>query len=238
MEMNSNSLKKTARLAGLVYLVWIIMGLFGLFYVPSRINMHGDAAATAQNILSHEFLFRASIINDLISSVIWVLLVLILYRMFKQVNELQARLLVALVIVQIPVAFIMGAFNITSLMIFKGEILKTFELAQGQDLGMLFLKIGDYGVLTLEMFWGLWLFPLAILVYRSRFLPRFLGVWLAITGVFYVVLSLAGILLPQYKDMVLNSPFALPAEIGEMAFMLWILIRGANIKAVNSSAKQ
>jgi hypothetical protein len=233
MEMNSSSLKKTARFAGLVYLIWIIMGLFGLFYVPSQINMHGDAAATAQNILSHEFLFRTSVINDLASGAIWVFLALILYRMFKEVSERQAKLLVALVIVQIPVAFITGAFNIASLMIFKGDILKTFELAQRQDLGMLLLRIGDYGVLALEMFWGLWLFPLAILVYRSRFLPRFLGAWLAVTGVFYVALSLTSILLPQYKDMVLHSPFALPAEMGEMALMLWLLIRGAKAQSVN-----
>jgi hypothetical protein len=112
MEMNSSSLKKTARFAGLLYLIWIIMGLFGLFYVPSQINMRVDAATTAQNILSHEFLFKASIVNDLVSSALWVFLVLILYRMFKEVNERQARLLVALVIVQIPVAFIMGALNI------------------------------------------------------------------------------------------------------------------------------
>jgi len=235
MEMNSSSLKKTARLVGLVYVIWIIMGVFGMFYVPSQINIRGDAAATAQNILSHEFLFRTSIINDLISHILWVFMVLMLYRMFKQVSGRQAKLLVALVIVQIPVAFIMGAFNITSLMIFKGEILKTFQLAQRQDLGMLFLKINDYGVLTLEMFWGLWLFPLAILVYRSRFLPRFLGVWLAITGVFYLVLSFTGILLPQYKDMVLNSVFALPAELGEVAFALWLLIKGAKEKALNRS---
>jgi hypothetical protein len=233
MEMNSSSLKKTARLVGLVYLVWIIIGVFGMFYVPSQINMRGDAASTAQNILSHEFLFRTSIINDLISHTIWVFMALILYRMFKQVSGRQARLLVALVIVQIPVVFIMEAFNITSLMIFKGDILKTFELAQRQDLGMLFLKINDYGVLTLEMFWGLWLFPLAILVYRSRFLPRFLGVWLAITGIFYLVLSGTGIMLPQYKDAVIHSVFALPAELGEVAFALWLLIMGAKAQAVN-----
>ena len=200
MEMNPSSLKKTARFAGLVYFIWIIFGVFGMFYVPSQINIRGDAATTARNILSHEFLFRTSIINDLISHTIWVFMVLVLYRMFKQVSGRQAKLLVALVIVQIPVVFIMEAFNIASLMIFKGDILKTFELAQRQDLGMLFLKINDYGVLTLEMFWGLWLFPLAILVYRSRFLPRFLGVWLAITGIFYLVLSFTSIMLPQYKE--------------------------------------
>ncbi len=229
--------KKTARLAGLLYLIWIITGIYGMFYVPSQINMRGDAVTTAQNILSNEFLFRTGIINDLISSALWVFLVLVLYRLFKQVNERQAKLLVALVIVQIPAAFIMDAFNITSLMIFKGEILKTFELSQRQDLAMLFLKIGDYGVLTLEMFWGLWLFPLAILVYRSRFLPRFLGVWLIITGFFYLVLSFTGLMLPQYKDMVLNSAFALPAEIGEVAFMLWLLIMGVKPKALTDQAQ-
>ena len=238
MEMNSSSLKNTARLAGLLYLVWIITGIYGLFYVPSQINMRGDAVTTAQNILSNEFLFRTSIINDLISCTIWVFMVLVLYRLFKHVNERQAKLLVALVIVQIPTVFFMGAFNITSLMIFKGEILKTFELTQRQDLAMLFLKINDYGVLTLETFWGLWLFPLAILVYRSRFLPRFLGVWLIITGFFYLVLSFTSLLLPQYKDMVSNSVFAFPAEIGEVAFMLWLLIKGAKEQTVNSASMQ
>lgn len=225
MESKIASRKKTARLAGLVYLIWIITGLYVMFYIPSRINVKGDAATTAQNILSHEFLFRTGIINDLISSTIWVFLVFILYRLFRQVNEGQAKLLVALVIVQIPAVFITEAFNITSLMIFKGEILKTFELNQRQDLAMLFLKINDYGVLTLETFWGLWLLPLAILVYKSRFLPRFLGVWLFIDGFALVVLSFTSLLFPEYKDMVYKIAF--PAMLGEVAFMLWLLIRGA-----------
>ena len=224
--MNSSSLKKTARLAGLLYLVWIMTGVFAMFYVPSQINMRGDAVTTAQNILSNELLFRTRIVIDLMSCTIWVFMVLVLYRLFKHVDERQAKLLVALVIVQIPAVFFMEAFNITSLMIFKGEILKTFELSQRQDLVMLFLKINDYGTFILEMFWGLWLFPLAILVYRSRFLPRFLGVWLIITGFFYLVLSFTSLLLPQYKDMVLNGAFALPAEVGEVALMLWLLIKG------------
>lgn len=227
METEITVRKKTARLAGLIYFVWIITGLYGMFYIPSKINMKGDAATTAHNILSNEFLFRTGIVNDLLSNIIWVFMVLILYRLFKQVNERQAKLLVALVIVQIPAVYFMEAMNITSLMIFKGEILKTFELGQRQDLAMAFLKISDYSTLILEAFWGLWLFPLGILVYRSRFLPRFLGVWLIITGIFYVVLSFTSLQLPQYKDMVLNSVFALPFEIGEVAFMLWLLIKGA-----------
>lgn len=226
MEIDSGSLKSRARLAGVLYLVWINTGLFALMYVPSQIDMKGEPATTAQNVLSNEFLFRTTIVNDLASSVIWVVMILVLYRLFKRVDERQAKLLVGFVIVQIPTAFFMEACNITSLMIFKGEILKTFDLAQRQDLGALFLKIGDYGVLTLIMFWGIWLFPLGILVYKSRFLPRFLGVWLIITGFFYVVLSVTSLLLPQYKDMVSNSPIALPIELGEVAFMLWLLIKG------------
>jgi hypothetical protein len=161
-------------------------------------------------------------------------MVLVFYRLFKPVNERQAKLLVALVIVQIPTVFIMEAFNITSLMIFRGEILKTFELGHRQDLAMLFLKMNDYGVLTLEMFWGLWLFPLAILVYRSRFLPRFLGVWLNINGFALVVVSFTGLLLPQYKDMAFKIAF--PAMFGEFALMLWLLIKGAKVQPLPAAA--
>ncbi|MBI1807161.1 MAG: DUF4386 domain-containing protein [Ignavibacteria bacterium] len=226
--------KKTARIAGLWYLLLTITGLYGLLYIPSKIMVKGDAVATANNILANEFLFRTGIINDLVDSTIWVVLVLALYRLFKQVNERQAKLMVALVIVQIPVAFISGAFNIASLMILKGEILKTFELAHRQDFVMLFLKINDYGTLTLEIFWGLWLFPLAILVLRSRFLPRFLGYWLIINGFAYLAISFTGLLLPQYQDMV--SKITFPAIFGEMAFMLWILIMGAKERTVNVPA--
>jgi len=149
MENKVYLLKKTARFAGLLYLIWIITGVYGIFYISPRIIVQGDAVTTAKNILSNEFLFRTGIINDIISNTLWVFLVLLLYRLFKQVNERQARLMVALVIVQIPAFFFMEAFNITSLMIFKGEILKTFELSQRQDLAMLFLKINDYGTSTL-----------------------------------------------------------------------------------------
>src|SRR4030066_2576834 len=207
MEMNSSSLKKTARLAGVLYLFLVMTGAYCVIYVPSQIIGLGDTVTTAKNILSNEFLFRTGIISDIISNTIFVFLVLVLYRLFNPVNEYQAKLMVALVIVQIPAVFIMEAFNITSLMLLKGEILKTFELTQRQDLAMLFLKINDYGVLTLEIFWGLWLFPLALLVYRSRFLPRFLGVWLIINGFAFLPISFPGLLLTRYEDVVSNIAF-------------------------------
>jgi len=225
MENEIASRKNTARLAGLLYLIWILTGLYGMFYIPSQIALEGDAASAAQNILSHEFLFRTSIINDLISSAIWVFMVLVFYRLFKSVNEYMAKLLVAFVIVQIPIVFIAESFNITSLVILKGEILKTFEPSQRQELAMLLLKINEYGAPAFELYWGLWLLPLAILVYRSHFLPRFLGVWLGINGLAFLVLSITSLLLPEYKDMAFK--IAVPAMLGEVAFMLWLLIKGA-----------
>ncbi len=197
-------------------------------YLPSQTIVRGDAVATANKILANEFLFRTGIVNDLIGSVLWVFMVLVLYRLFKHVNERHAKLLAALVLVQIPVVFIMWAFYMVTLMMVKGEILKTFELNQRQDLAMLFLKISDYGNLTLEAYWGLWLFPLAILTYKSRFLPRFLGVWLTITGFAYVVLSITSLLFPEYYNILFKISF--PAMLGELAFTLWLLIIGVRVQ--------
>jgi hypothetical protein len=84
-----------------------------------------------------------------------------------------------------------------------------------------------------KYFWGLWLFPLGLLVYRSRFLPRFLGVWLVFAGIAWVILSLTGILLPQYQDKV--DSYSQPALFGEIALMFWFLIKGAKPKQLVGS---
>ena len=232
MENKVNSLRKTAKIAGLLYLILVITGVYSIMYVSSQIIVQGDVITTAKNILAKEFLFRTGIINDLISNTIFVLLVLVLYRMFKQVNEHQAKLMVAFVIVQVPAVFIMEALNITSLMIFKGEILQTFELNQKQDLAMLFLKINDNGTLTMEMFWGLWLLPFGLLVYKSRFIPRIFGILLVIAGISYIVDSFVSLLFPTYSTFV-NQPTLLLVAIGEISITLWFLIKGVkNISTI------
>jgi hypothetical protein len=97
---------------------------------------------------------------------------------------------------------------------------------------MLFLRLHHQEIVAAEIFWGLWLFPLGILVYRSRFLPRFLGVWLIINGFAYLAMSFTGLLLPQYEDAVSNITF--PALLGELVLMLWLLIMGAKEQTVNA----
>jgi hypothetical protein len=105
------------------------------------------------------------------------------------------------------------------------DFLSVFDKPQRDALAMLFLRLHHEEIVAAEIFWGLWLFPLGILVYRSRFLPRFLGVWLIINGFAYLAMSLTGLLLPRYEDMVSNV--TLPALLGEVAFVLWLLIKGA-----------
>jgi len=225
METKVYTLKKTARLAGLLYLIWVIIGIYGLIFVPLQTIVAGNAAATAQKILSNEFIFRTGIIVDIVTNTIWVFLVLILYRLFKDVNKRQAKLMVALVIVQIPAVFFVESLNITSLILFKAEILQTFQLSQRQDLAMLFLKINDYGTLILEMFWGLWLLPFGYLVYKSGFIPRLLGILLLLNGIAYIIASFVSILFPDYQTII--TQIAMPFWIlGEISITLWFLIKG------------
>jgi hypothetical protein len=93
---------------------------------------------------------------------------------------------------------------------------------------MLFLRLHDQGIIINEIFWGLWLLPFGVLVMRSRFLPRILGAWLIVNGFAYVALSFTGLLLPQYQGIVYR--FIFPILFGEMAIMLWLAIKGANVK--------
>jgi hypothetical protein len=134
--------------------------------------------------------------------------------------------MVLLIVVSVPIAFLNEVNSIAALALVRGaDFLSIFEKPQRDALAMLFLNLHHYGLVVAEIFWGLWLFPLGLLVYRSRFLPRLLGVWLILAGVAWVILSLTGILLPQYQDKV--NTFSQPAMIGEIVFMFWLLIKGA-----------
>lgn len=226
-------LKKTARLAGLLFLLWIVSGFYDMFYVSPKIFVSGDPVASAQNILKYETLFRTGIFSGLVTNTIWVLLVWVFYQLFRSVNERYSKLLVASVLVQVPMAFVNAGLSIAAVITLKGEILKSFELGQRQDIAMAFLKINEYSVLALVLFYGLWLFPLAILVYKSVFIPRFFGIWLILNGVVYVLLSFVGIVLPEYRDIVFTV--GMPAMFGELVFMLWLLIKGTRDKSVTAT---
>ena len=230
-----SSTKNPGRFVGLLYLLTSIVGFFAMGYVPNKLIVHGNAAATASNIAAFETLFRLGIAGELIGMVGFIFVALALYDLLKGVNRRHAVLMFILIVVSIPIAFVNELNSFAALVLVRGaDFLSVFEKPQREALAMLFLNLHGRGFVVAEIFWGLWLFPLALLVYRSRFLPRFLGVWLSLAGFAWVILSLTGVLLPQYADKV--NAYLQPAILGEIAFMLWLVIKGAKPPALNAAA--
>jgi len=222
-----SSVRNPGRVAGLWYLLLVAIGPLRLVFIPNALFVPGSATATANNIAAHEWLFRFGIAGDLAGGVVLVFLTLAFYRLFKGVDQ---NLAVQVVIFGGVMPALLYLVNVVSdlaaLMVVRGpEFLSVFDKPQRDALAMLFLRLHDHQTTAAEILWGVWLFPLAILVYRSGFLPRFLGVWLVLNGVVYVIMSFAGALLPPYQARV----FALsqPALFGEVALMLWLVIKGA-----------
>jgi uncharacterized protein DUF4386 len=220
------STRNPGRFAGVLYVLTSIVGFFAMGYVPRMLIVDGNATATASNIAAHETLFRFGIAGELIGQVGFIFVALALYDLLKGINRRQATLMATLIVLSIPIAFLNELNAIAALVLVRGaDFLSVLQKPQRDALAMLFINLHGHGFDVAEMFWGLWLFPLALLVYRSRFLPRFLGIWLAIAGCAWVILSLTGVLLPQYQDKVYTD--SQPAFFGEIAFMLWLVIKGA-----------
>jgi hypothetical protein len=230
-----SSTKNPGRFAGLLYVLASIAGFFAIAYVPSKLIVHGNAAATASNIAASETLFRLGIAGELIGYAGFIFVALALYDLLKGVNRRHASLMVGLIVVSVPIAFVNELNSIAALALVRGaDFLSVIEKPQREALAMLFLNLHFHGFVVAGIFSGLWLFPLALLVYRSRFLPRFLGVWLGLAGFAWVIMSLTGILLPQYYDKVYT--LTQPAVIGEIVFMLWLVIKGARPPALDATA--
>jgi Domain of unknown function (DUF4386) len=230
-----SGIKNPGRCAGLLYVVTSLFGFFAMGYVPNKLIVHGDAAATANNIAASETLFRLGIASQLIGMAGFIFVALALYELFKRVDQRQAALMVILIVVSIPIAFLNEVNSLAALILVRGaDFLSAFEKNQREALAMLFLNLHGRGLILSELFWGLWLFPLGRLIYKSRFLPRFLGVWLGLAGFAWVILCFTSILLPQHAEK-LNS-YCQPAIFGEIAFMLWLLIKGGKPPEIDQAA--
>src|SRR5881296_1408888 len=230
------SLSKNARVAGLLYILASMVGVVRLLYIPTILIVHGNATATANNIVAHESLFRLGIVSQLLASVLWLFVPLALYRLLKEVDQALAVLMVILgSLMQVPIFFFNTVNDAAALLLVRGaDFLSVFDKPQRDAFAMLFLRLHHQGDLANEIFWGLWLFPFGLLVYRSRFLPRILGVWLIINCFAYLAVSFTGLLFPQYEARVFNSAF--PAMLGELAIMLWLLIKGAKPQPLGAAA--
>jgi hypothetical protein len=221
-----NSTKRTARIAGVLYLVNGVTGFFSIIYVPSRLMVPGNAAATAGNILASERLFRLGIASEVICAVEFIYLLWVLYRLLSGASKTHASLMVIFGLTFVPIMCMNAVSDIAALTLLRGaDFLSVFDQRQRESLAMLFLGVRGYGY-DVGWIFGLWLFHFGVCVWKSRFLPRFLGVLLIAACFGYLAVSLTPFLLPSYANIV--SRFAnIPLTLGEPAAILWLLIMGA-----------
>ena len=220
-----NPIQKTARLAGLLYLAIAALAVFGLVYVPAMLLVPGDAAATANNIVASESLFRLGFMSNLITFTVNVFVAVLLYKLLKPVNRGIASLMVILILIGLAIGMLNELNQFAALLILGTDHQSAFTAVQSQALASLFLDLYQHGFNIAHIFWGLWLFPMGYLIIRSGFLPKVIGILLIVAGMGYLVDFTLFFLVP---DVVLNvSSFTF---VGEVALLLWLLIRGVNVE--------
>lgn len=220
------SIRKTARLAGGLYLALVPFSIFGILYVPSVLIVPGDAATTAGNIMGSEGLFRGGILSHLIGQTIFIFLVLALYKLLKPVNQGHALLMVVLALLGVPIAFLNEVNHFAVLLLLSNaDYLTAIDTDQLHAQAMMFLDLRNYGILVAQIFWGIWLLPLGYLIIRSGFIPMVLGVLLIIGGLGYLFDSVVLILFPSSGATIAQFTF-----VGELLLPLWLLFKGVNVE--------
>jgi hypothetical protein len=217
-------MNKNARLAGLFYLIYILTQALAA-YVRSQIIVFGDAAATARNISTNELLFRLGFVTQIISALFFVLAAWGLYVLLKSVNKDLALLLLLLNLAGVVVECINMLNLFAALQLLNGaDYLNVFSAGQLQAQALTYLNLYTNGFMIAQIFYSAWLLPLGYLVYRSGFLPRFLGILLIIDCFGVLIWFLQFFLLPGYA--VISYPSWAVGFIAEVSLTLWLLVKG------------
>jgi hypothetical protein len=226
--------KRLARWAGAVYLSLGVATAFGFFHAPL---VRDDLNAMASALTGPDLRFRLGVVTDVLSAALAVPLALLLYQLFKPVQEMQAALMALLLLIAVPMSFVVALNYVAAQMLLAGTpSMSALTGAQREVLGMLFLRLHTHGVLAVEIFWGLWLLPFGLLVMQSRFLPRVLGFLLIIAGVAYVAHSITSLLMAGQRIVLYERVTMLARAAGEFPIMLWLLIKGADARVLSRGA--
>ena len=215
-------MRRDARTAGILYLLLGVIAPARLIYIPNAVLVSGNAQATTANIASHEAIFRAAILADVAAGVLTLFVAMALYRLFRTVEQdLASVMLVLGGFMVTPIYFFNLINDAAALVVARApSYLAAFTQQQREGLVALFVRLHSYGVVVNEMFWGLWLFPLGMLILKSRLMPRFVAIWLFLNGGAYVLLSVLGILSPRLEAKASGLTF--PAMLAEVVVMLWL----------------
>jgi hypothetical protein len=219
--------KKTARIAGFLYLIYIVISIFADVLGRSKLIVLGDAATTARNIMASAWQFRIGFVVDLVATVLFLLTAWALYVLLKPVNKNLALLFLLLNLGGVAVWCFSDLFLIASQLLLSGaDYLKVFPVDQLQALAMLFLHIYKNGFSGIaQIFFSVWLFPLGYLVFKSGYLPKVLGIVLMVECFGWLMYPIQFFLLPG--NVVLTYLSSAVGFIGEFSLMLWLVIMGA-----------
>lgn len=223
--MESN--KKIARIAGLLYFVVVLTGIFSLAYVPSKLIEWDNAALTFTNIENSETLFRLSIVAGIVCYTAFLILPFVLCKLLYQVSKPHAIGMVILSVISVPFSLfnLVNKVNVLTL-ISKPDYLSIVELDRVHAEVMLTLNYYNNGIQVVSIFWGLWLLPFGYLVFKSGFLPKLLGI-LLMAGCFgYLINFIGNFLFQNYSELGIGRFVSLPASLGEIGICLWLLIVG------------
>jgi hypothetical protein len=235
-DMNSN--KKTARLAGLLWFLSTATGSFSLLYMRSNVIVPGDAAATASNLMASEFLFRAAIVSSLFSQVLLFFLGLTLFHLFKAGNRWLATVLVASVMVTVAIAVVNTLNHFAALLVLsQADYLNVFNTKQLNAMAFTLLRLANSpGQGLLEIFWAPYYFSFGLLIIRSRFLPKILGILLMIMGFGFAINIFEKFLFPQFFPALFSQIAMLGGALGGIPTMFWLLTKGAKVQPSDDQA--
>jgi len=225
------SIQKTARLAGVLYLLIAVLAPFSILYIPSTLIVPGDAATTASNILASDGLFRLGIVVDSVVILLEIALIAVLYVLLRPVNKMLA-LVVTFARLAMTIVMAVNVFNSLGVLLLSSnaEYLTVFEPGQLHALVLLFLNLHDSGVYIWQVIFSFHFLVLGYLVFKSGYFPRILGILLMVACLGYLVDSF-GILFPSSGALSIVSSVLLAAGvIGELSFTLWLLIKGVNVE--------
>jgi hypothetical protein len=222
--MNTN--KKTARLAGLLFLMMVVFGLLAEIFFRQKLFVADDVALTAKNILSNAFLYRAGIISDILMTLSYLLTALVLYKLLSSVNKNLASAMVVLAAAGSVLLTFNILIEIAPLYILSGnDYLSAFNASQKQSLAMLFYNLYQHGYMIGQIFFALWVLPLGVLINKSGFIPKILGILFVVETIFGLMAVIVHFLVPNGT---LETIMMLPMMIAEFSFMFYLLIRGIN----------
>jgi hypothetical protein len=225
-----------ARIAGLLYLMVIVGGLFAELFVRARLVVHGDAAATAHNIQAHELLYRLGFAVEIFYCACNLPLIFILYDLFKVVNKRVSLVMVFFSLVGTAIESVSLLCHFAPLVILgNGTQLSAFTVEQLQAAAYTSVGLFEYGFAICLVFFGFYCLALAYLIFRSTFFLRIIGVLLAIEGLGYVVNSFTLFLTPGLQARIF--PYFMATGIGEIALCLWLLVIGVNVQRWKEQAR-